>query len=76
MKKRTVKKIFQVIETSEMTIPGYGEYSEFIEVLIYTKPHILKGFEFHTKEFEFILKIAENWKIFEMRKVITNQAMR
>lgn len=42
--------------------------TEFSEVLIYIKSHILKGLEFHAEEFEFILKVVENWKISEMRK--------
>lgn len=28
----------------------------------------MKGIKFHAKEFEFILQVAENWKIFEMGK--------
>lgn len=28
----------------------------------------LKDLDFHANEFEFILQLVENWKIFEMRK--------
>lgn len=57
-----------MIETCEMANLGYGAYTKFIEVLIYIKLHILRGIKFHAKEFEFILQVAENWKIFEMGK--------
>lgn len=68
VKERIEKNIFQKIETYKMASPGYGKYTDFIEVLIYMKPHILKGLEFNAKKFEFILQIIKNWKIFEMRK--------
>lgn len=51
-----------------MASSAYGEYMDSIEILIYIKPHILKGFKFHTEKFKFILQVVENWKIFEMRK--------
>lgn len=66
--KELKRKIFQKIETCERASPRNEEYTEFSEVLIYIKPHILKGLEFHAKEFRFILQVVENWKIFEMRK--------
>lgn len=55
-----------MIKTCEVANLGYGEYTEFTEVLIYIKLHILKGIKFHAKESEFILQVVENWKIFEM----------
>lgn len=42
--------------------------NDFTEVLIYIKPHILKGLNFHVKKIEFILQVVENWKIFEIRE--------
>lgn len=36
---------------------GYEDYTEFIEVLIYIKPHISKDTKFHAEEFEFILQV-------------------
>lgn len=50
------KKIFQKIETYKTASPGYGKYTDFIEVLIYTKPHILKGLEFNAKSFNLFCK--------------------
>ena len=50
-----------------MTSAGCTEYTHHTEALIYIKPRILKGFEFH-KKFKFIPQVVENWKISEMRK--------
>ena len=56
-----------------MTSAGCTEYTHHTEALIYIKPRILKGFEFH-KKFKFIPQVVENWKISEMRKgAIMNQ---